>query len=57
MTLITHPHEPASDAHRAGVAGSEPRSLRTFTPTQAVLRARAFTKRSPDRNIWARPRS
>ena len=37
MPPITHPHEPASDAHRAGVAASEPRSLRTFTPTQAVL--------------------
>ena len=37
MHPITHPHEPASNAHRAGVAASEPRSLRTFTPTQAVL--------------------
>ncbi len=32
-----HPGEPASDAHRDGVAASEPRALRTFTPTQAVL--------------------
>lgn len=37
MNAITHPNEPVSDTHRAGVAASEPRSLRTFTPTQAVI--------------------
>src|SRR5260370_33722354 len=31
------PHDPASDAHRAALAAGEPRSLRTFTPSQAVL--------------------
>jgi 4-aminobutyrate aminotransferase-like enzyme len=34
---VQHPAEPASNAARAAVAGVEPRSLRTFTPTQAVL--------------------
>jgi 4-aminobutyrate aminotransferase-like enzyme len=37
MHPITHPGEPVSDAHRAGVAAGEPRALRTFTPTQAVI--------------------
>ena len=37
MSAVTHPHEPAGNAHRAGVAATEPRALRTFTPTQAVL--------------------
>src|SRR4051795_2081881 len=34
---LHHPHEPASDAARDQVAQLEPRSLRTYTPTQAVL--------------------
>jgi 4-aminobutyrate aminotransferase/(S)-3-amino-2-methylpropionate transaminase len=34
---IQHPAEPASNAARAAVATAEPRSLRTFTPSQAVL--------------------
>ncbi|MBN9521916.1 aminotransferase class III-fold pyridoxal phosphate-dependent enzyme [bacterium] len=34
---IQHPAEPTSNAARAAVAGVEPRSLRTFTPSQAVL--------------------
>ena len=36
-TPIRHPGEPTSDADRAAVARTEPRSLRTFTPTQAVI--------------------
>src|SRR4051794_35572490 len=34
---LQHPHEPASNAVRDQVAQVEPRSLRTYTPTQAVL--------------------
>src|SRR3954447_11448526 len=34
---LQHPHEPASNAVRDQVAHVEPRSLRTYTPTQAVL--------------------
>jgi 4-aminobutyrate aminotransferase-like enzyme len=34
---VHHSHEPASNATRDGVARLEPRSLRTYTPTQAVL--------------------
>src|SRR3954447_16835527 len=34
---LQHPHEPASNAVRDQVAHVEPRSLRTFTRTQAVL--------------------
>lgn len=37
---MTHPHHPdehASNHTRAAAAAAEPRSLRTFTPTQAVL--------------------
>jgi 4-aminobutyrate aminotransferase-like enzyme len=34
---IRHPGESESNAVRAGVVSYEPRSLRTFTPTQAVL--------------------
>lgn len=37
MSAIIHPGEPAGNAHRDALAASEPRSLRTFTPTQAVL--------------------
>src|SRR5437773_5215309 len=32
-----HPHEPASNTARDGIGRLEPKSLRTFTPTQAVL--------------------
>jgi 4-aminobutyrate aminotransferase-like enzyme len=32
-----HPGEPAGNAHRTDLAAAEPRSLRTFTPTQAVI--------------------
>src|SRR4051794_29456036 len=34
---IEHPSEPASNADRAAALRVEPRSLRTYTPTQAVL--------------------
>src|SRR5438128_3242824 len=34
---IHHPHEPTSNEVRDLVARYEPHSLRTFTPTQAVL--------------------
>ena len=37
MPPITHPGEPLADAHRAAITAAQPRSLRTFTPTQAVL--------------------
>src|SRR5207248_4449815 len=32
-----HPHEAISNAEREAAAQLEPRALRTFTPTQAVL--------------------
>ena len=35
--LPHHPHEPASNEARTQVAGLEPHSLRTYTPSQAVL--------------------
>ena len=34
---LHHPHEPTSNAIRDGVAQYEPRTSRTYTPTQAVL--------------------
>ncbi len=34
---LHHPHESASNVVREGVARFEPRALRTYTPTQAVL--------------------
>src|SRR5262245_34105166 len=34
---IHHPREPASNAARDLIARFEPRTLRTYTPTQAVL--------------------
>ena len=34
---IAHPSELASNAERASAAGFEPKSLRTFTPSQAVI--------------------
>lgn len=37
MPPIRHPAEPASNAAREALTHVEPRSLRTFTPTQAVL--------------------
>lgn len=36
-TPIAHPSELASNAERTAAMGYEPRALRTFTPTQAVL--------------------
>jgi 4-aminobutyrate aminotransferase-like enzyme len=36
-TTLHHAHEPASNEVRDRVAGCEPRALRTYTPTQAVL--------------------
>ncbi|MGH7135880.1 MAG: aspartate aminotransferase family protein [Pirellulales bacterium] len=36
-TTITHPHEDASNAIRQRLSAVEPRSLRTFTPSLAVL--------------------
>src|SRR5438132_9687078 len=35
--LLQHPHESQSNAVREVAAACEPRSLRTYTPTQAVL--------------------
>jgi 4-aminobutyrate aminotransferase-like enzyme len=37
MTPLHHPGEPRSNPVRDGVARYEPRALRTYTPTQAVL--------------------
>jgi 4-aminobutyrate aminotransferase-like enzyme len=37
MPPVTHPAEPKSNAARDTISRIEPRSLRTFTPTQAVL--------------------
>src|SRR5579872_4433 len=37
MTAPLHPQEDRSNALRTGVAQVEPRSLRTYTPSQAVL--------------------
>ena len=37
MNTIEHADEPKSNADRAAASRYEPRSLRTFTPTQAVL--------------------
>src|SRR5262249_49489628 len=34
---LAHPHETSSNALREQVVQYEPRSLRTYTPTQAVL--------------------
>lgn len=42
-TPIHHPGEPESDADRATITHVEPRSLRTFTPTHAVLAKSAGT--------------
>src|SRR5688572_27845457 len=36
-TSLHHPHETTSNADRDLVARYEPKSLRTYTPTQAVL--------------------
>src|ERR671923_1223785 len=36
-TPLHHGGEPASNAAREGLARYEPRALRTYTPTQAVL--------------------
>lgn len=37
MEPLHHPHEPTSNTIRDGIARYEPCSLRTYTPTQAVL--------------------
>jgi 4-aminobutyrate aminotransferase-like enzyme len=37
MTPLHHPEEPQSNSARDVIATCEPRSLRTYTPTQAVL--------------------
>src|SRR5438270_5931259 len=37
MTAVHHPHEQTSNSDRDLVARYEPKSLRTFTPSQAVL--------------------
>lgn len=37
MTAIRHADEPTANADRESIARTEPRSLRTFTPTQAVI--------------------
>lgn len=34
---LQHPHESESNAARAVIAATEPKTLRTFTPTQAVI--------------------
>lgn len=36
-TPLHHPHEPTSNSARDAIAQSEPRTLRAYTPTQAVL--------------------
>src|SRR5947209_19789882 len=36
-TPLHHPGEPSSNEARDGAAATEPRALRTFTPSQAVL--------------------
>src|SRR5438067_1470653 len=36
-TPLHHAHEPSSNTVRDGLVRYEPRSLRTYTPTQAVL--------------------
>jgi 4-aminobutyrate aminotransferase-like enzyme len=36
-SALHHPHEPTSNTIRDGIARYEPRTLRTYTPTQAVL--------------------
>lgn len=41
FTPVAHAGETVSNELRAGVARDEPRSLRTFTPTQAVLQSSA----------------
>src|SRR5947199_9427871 len=38
---LHHPGEPSSNEARDGAAATEPRALRTFTPSQAVLARRA----------------
>jgi 4-aminobutyrate aminotransferase-like enzyme len=38
---IQHTHEPRGNAEREALTGVEPHSLRTFTPTQAVIAASA----------------
>ena len=38
---IRHANEPAGNAVRATAAATEPAALRTFTPTQAVIRESA----------------
>src|SRR5262245_53037829 len=43
MTPIRHPGESTSDADRATITRVEPRGLRTYTPTQAVLAKSAGT--------------
>ncbi|MBX3400606.1 MAG: aminotransferase class III-fold pyridoxal phosphate-dependent enzyme [Gemmataceae bacterium] len=43
MTVIRHADEPAANAERESVMRLEPRSLRTFTPTQAVIAKSAGT--------------
>jgi 4-aminobutyrate aminotransferase-like enzyme len=43
MTLIRHANEPVANAERESVMHLEPRSLRTFTPTQAVIAKSAGT--------------
>ena len=46
---IHHDHEPASNHAREQAAQAEPKCLRTFTPTQAVLRSGAGSHlRTPD---------
>ena len=37
MTAIQHPNETQSNAERDTIASFEPRALRTFTPSQAIL--------------------
>ena len=51
---IQHPGEPESNRHRAAALAAEPRSLRTFTPTQAVLaRSAGACHWTPEgRRLW-----
>ena len=44
---IEHPNEPDSNAAREAIAASEPRALRTYTPSQAVIARSAGISAQP----------
>src|SRR5262245_49315346 len=51
---LQHPDEPASNSVRADLTGVEPRALRTYTPSQAVLaRSAGVWHWTPEgRRLW-----